>query len=102
MYNYFLINKNLYYIIKLLIKGLKFVPNLISNDYEFFKFILKEIDFSMLRFIMNLLFSNNEKDKKSESDLGELVENIRTPVMIALPKLKRTIDLSKFYLREES
>jgi hypothetical protein len=43
-----------------------------------------------------------KKKIRSLNQIEEYFEDIRTPVKIALPKLKRKIDLSKFYLRQES
>ncbi len=70
---------------------------MISNDYEFFKFILKEIDTSTLKFNIHLLFSNNVKDNPSEQK-----QVIHEETINLIPKFKRKFNLKKFYLRRES
>ena len=93
-------NKDLQNLCNVLDKGMKFVPNFINNDYTYFKYILSEIDSSLLRFNGSVFFNKVNLDKENDSDEPETViinENKKLNL-----KRYRSIDYSKFQLQKES
>jgi hypothetical protein len=87
-------NKDLLIICSTLDKGIKFVPNFIDNEYNYFKYILTEIDSSLERFNGSIFFNNLDNDKNDPLEDLPLETNL-TENQLQL-KRSRKIDFKKF------
>jgi hypothetical protein len=82
-------------------KGLKFVPNLIDNEYNYFKYILSQIDNALLRFNGSIFLNkvNIDKEEVIDEPNFEVEEQPQNNINV---RRERIIDYNKFKLQKET
>lgn len=60
----------------LLSLGLKFSPSIINNDFDYWSFLLKELDTSLRKFISTIFFSKVNSDRECPGEkISESYQN---------------------------
>src|SRR5690606_24683846 len=82
-------------------KGYKFVPNLITNEFEYFVYLQKEIDNALLNLNGNIFFNkvNNLENNNNSIDLNDDNYNYN---YISKLRRKRSINYKSIPIQRET